>query len=127
MKIPLLLQPVSAGFPSPADDFIDKKLDLNELLIKHPEATYFARVKGDSMKNAGIHPDDILIIDKSLSIKNGSIVVAALDGEFTLKRIKKLNESFYLVPENNNYKPIKVNEDDDFQIFGVVKNVIKFV
>jgi len=123
-KLPLFIEPVFAGFPSPADDFIDKKLDLNEHLIKHPTATFFVRVAGDSMQKAGIHNGDILIVDRSLEPRDNSIVIALLDNEFTVKRIKKQKGNLYLVPENSRFKPTRVNEDMDFEIWGVVTHAI---
>ncbi|MCA9386955.1 translesion error-prone DNA polymerase V autoproteolytic subunit [Candidatus Dojkabacteria bacterium] len=123
--IPVFSTSVSAGFPSPADDFIDRKLDLNEYLIKHPAASYFVKVNGESMKDVGINTGDLLLVDRSLDVKNGSIVIAAIDGEFTVKRVIKKDDGLYLVPENESYLPIKIDEEDEFQIFGVVKNVIK--
>ncbi len=125
IKIPLYATSVKAGFPSPADDFIERKLDLNDYLIKHPTATFFVRAEGDSMKNIGIHPGDLLVIDRSLEITDGKIVIAAIDGEFTVKRVKKVNGELFLIPENENYRPIKIDTTDEFQIFGVVSHVIK--
>ncbi len=125
VKLPFFGTSVNAGFPSPADDFVERKLDLNEYLIKHPAATFFVRATGDSMKNIGIHSGDLLIVDRSLDVVDGKIVIAAIDGEFTVKRVKKINGELFLVPENENYKPIKIDSEDEFQIFGVVKNVIK--
>lgn len=124
IKLPLYIEPVFAGFPSPADDFVEKKLDLNEFLIKHPAATFFVRVAGHSMKGAGIHNGDILIVDRSLEPKDRSIVVAIIDGEFTLKRIRKHRDNLYLTPENPKFKWIKATEEMDFQIWGVVTYVI---
>lgn len=88
-KIPLFSSRAKAGFPSPADNMIERKLDLNELIVKHPASTFFVRVAGDSMIDAGIHEDDILVIDRSLNAKNGDIILAILNGEFTVKRLKK--------------------------------------
>lgn len=127
LDIPFFSTAISAGFPSPADDFIDRKLDLNEYLIKHPAATYFVRVQGESMKNIGINTGDLLLVDRSLDVKSGSIVIASVDGEFTVKKVVKKDDGMYLVAENENYVPIKIREDDEFQIFGVVKNVIKSI
>jgi len=123
--LPTMFATIHAGFPSPADDFIETKLDLNDYLIKHPAATYFIRVTGDSMTNAGIDNEDLLIVDRALQVYDGSIVIACVDGEFTLKRVKSINNELYLVPENSRYYPIKIREEDNLQIFGVVKNVIK--
>lgn len=118
---------ISAGFPSPADDYLDVSLDLNKELIKNPSSTFLGRVKGLSMKDAGIDEGDILIIDKSLEPKNNSIAVCFIDGEFTLKRIKINKKEVFLVPANSDYKPVKINEDNDFMIWGVVSYVIKKV
>ncbi|MBP9855522.1 MAG: translesion error-prone DNA polymerase V autoproteolytic subunit [Candidatus Omnitrophica bacterium] len=126
-KFPLYLSQVPAGFPSPADDYIEKSLDLNEYLINHPESTFFVRVKGDSMINAGIQNGSVLIVDRSLEAINNKIVVAILNGEFTVKRIKKYNGSISLVPENPNYSPIEVTNNMDFEVWGVVVHVIHSV
>ncbi len=124
---PIFVSYIKAGFPSPADDFIENTLDLDEFLIEHPQATFFVKVSGDSMINAGIHSRDILIVDRSLQAYNGSIVVAVIDGEFTVKRYKKIGNTVYLLPENPNYKVIKIPENSDFLIWGVVKHVIHSV
>lgn len=118
---------VAAGFPSPADDFLEDKLDLNEKLIKHPAATFFVRVAGNSMIKAGIYSGDMLIVDRSLEPKSGSIVVAILNGDFTVKRISKRAGRLFLMPENRNYKPIEISEESNFQVWGVVTNVIRNV
>lgn len=124
-KLPLFADLVSAGFPSPADDYIDKKLDLNELLIKHPAATFYVRVSGDSMIDANIFDGDILVIDKSQQAKSGNIVIAALNGEFTVKRLDITVDGISrLVPENPAFKPVVLHESDDFSVFGVVTHVI---
>ena len=115
---------VSAGFPSPADDFIDTKLDLNEHLIRHPSATFFVRASGDSMIGAGIHSGDILIVDRSLEAANNAIVIAALEGELTVKRFKKKNGRVFLLPENKEYKIIDITHNETFSIWGVVTYVI---
>ncbi|MBF0478934.1 MAG: translesion error-prone DNA polymerase V autoproteolytic subunit [Candidatus Omnitrophica bacterium] len=124
MKLPLYVSPVKAGFPSPAEDFIDKKLDLNEHLIKHPAATFFVKVSGDSMLNAGILSGDILIVDRSLEPTNGKIIVAILNGEFTVKYFKKLSGKVVLSAANPKYPDIQITADMDFQIWGVVTNAI---
>lgn len=124
IKIPLFEMRVRAGFPSPADDAIEKKLDLNELLIKHPAATFFVRVEGDSMKNSGIHDGDILIVDRSLKPQNRKIVVAILNGEFTVKRVLIKKEGLYLAPENPRYPLIEVTKEMDFEVWGVVSHII---
>ncbi|MBN1970097.1 MAG: translesion error-prone DNA polymerase V autoproteolytic subunit [Candidatus Delongbacteria bacterium] len=124
LKLPLYNSSVQAGFPSPADDYIDKKLDLNEYLIKHPAATFFVRVAGDSMINAGIHNNDILIVDRALNPCNGNIVIAVLDGELTVKRLKYEKSKVYLEPENPKYPVLEVYDESQFEIWGVVTNVI---
>lgn len=115
---------VSAGFPSTADSFEGEKLDLNELLIKHPAATFFLRVSGSSMIKAGIHHNDILIVDRSLEPTHGKIVIAALNGELTVKRLYRHNNVIRLMPENDDYQPIEVKREMDLHIWGVVTNVI---
>lgn len=124
MKFSLFQMPVQAGFPSPADDFVEKSLDLNELLIEHPAATFFVRVQGTSMKDAHIHDGDVLIVDKSKEASSGSIVVAVINGEFTVKRIQMQGDSVFLVPENKKFAPIAVTREMDFQVWGVVTYVI---
>lgn len=124
IKLPLYSSKIKAGFPSPADDYIEKELDLNTHLIKHPAATFFLKVEGDSMINAGIHSGDILIVDKALETKNNSVVIAVINGELTVKRIFKNEKKLYLMPENQNYKPIEVKPDMDFQVWGIVTYVI---
>ena len=115
---------VQAGFPSPADDFIERSLDLNEHLISHPSATFFVRVSGDSMIGAGIHHNDILIVDRSLKPKSDSIIIAVLNGELTVKRLNIKENNYSLVPENPEYEVIHVNEDMEFQVWGVVTSVV---
>ena len=124
LKLPLFTAKVPAGFPSPADDFIESKLDLNELLIKHPAATFFVRVDGESMIGAGIHNNDILVVDRSLEAKHNKIVIAVVNGELTVKRLVKKGEETYLMAENIKYSPLKVTEEMSFQIWGVVTAVI---
>lgn len=124
LSLPLYATSVSAGFPSPADDFVDTKLDLNEYLVKHPAATFFVRVSGNSMIKAGIFTEDILIVDRSLDPQNGSIVIAVLNGELTVKRLKIDNKRIFLIPENSSFKAIEVTEDADFRVWGVVTSVI---
>lgn len=115
---------ISAGFPSPADDYIDKKLDLNEFLIRHPAATFFVRVSGDSMIDAGINSGDILIVDRALEPAENRIVIAALNGELTVKRMRKACGRIYLIPENAAYDPIEVTSEMQFEVWGVVSHVI---
>ncbi len=121
---PLYLAKIPAGFPSPADDFIDKKLDLNEHLVKHPAATFFVKVQGSSMTGAGIHSGDILIVDRSLEPADKKIVVAALGGELTVKRLRKAKGRVYLVSENPDYKAIEVTPEMNIEVWGVVVHVI---
>lgn len=122
--IPLFECSVSAGFPSPADDFIDKKLDLNEALIKHPAATFFVKVQGESMQDIGIFNQDLLIVDRSLNPKDGQVIVAVLNGEFTVKQIKRKNNQLFLVPQNKAFSPIEITKEMDFLIWGVVTYAI---
>ncbi len=124
IKVPLYASAVSAGFPSPADDYLELSLDLNKYLIKHPAATFYVRVKGDSMINAGIHDGDLLIVDKSVEPENNDVVVCVINGEFTVKRLKKVNEEIYLIPENSHYQAVKISENMDFQVWGVVTYTI---
>jgi DNA polymerase V len=126
-RLPLFENPVVAGFPSPADDDIEDKLDLNELLIKHPSATFFLRVSGSSMINAGIHHNDILIVDRSISPAHGKIVIAAVNGELTVKRLHLEKQKVQLVAENPAYPPIEIKEGSDLHIWGVVTSVIHSV
>lgn len=116
---------VSAGFPSPALDYEKERIDLNEIVIKNPEATYYAKVDGDSMKETGIMDGDLLVVDKSIEAQDGQIAVCFLNGEFTLKRLKYFGKELWLIPENKAYVPIQVEEESDFRIWGVVTYVIK--
>ena len=119
-KIPLLTDSVSAGFPSPADDYTEENIDLNEHLISNPFSTFFLKVKGDSMINAGIKDKDLIIVDKSLIAKPGNIIIAMIDGEFTIKRLSIKNNELYLKAENNNYSDFRFKGHIDVQIWGVV-------
>ncbi len=118
---------ISAGFPSPAEDFKESRISLDKELIKHPEATFYARVSGDSMVNAGLDDGDLLIIDRSLEPQNNKIAVCFIDGEFTVKRLKIQGKKVTLMPENPKYKPIKVTPESDLIIWGIVTYVIKAV
>lgn len=124
LNLPLFESRVAAGFPSPADDHVEASLDLNQHLIKHPTATFFVRVSGESMVNAGINNNDILIVDRSLEPKHGDIVVAALNGELTVKRLQLKGDKVILQPENPEYPIIEVSKDIEFVIFGVVTSVV---
>ncbi|EIJ38309.1 MULTISPECIES: LexA family protein [Galbibacter] len=116
---------ISAGFPSPAEDFKETTIDLNKALIKNKEATFYARVSGQSMTGAGLDDGDLLIIDKSIEPVNGKIAVCFIEGEFTVKRLKIEKGELFLMPENKRYKPIKVEENDELIIWGIVTYVIK--
>ena len=122
-----LYNSVAAGFPSPAEDHMDSSLDLNQHLIKHPSATFYVYARGDSMVSAGISDGDMLIVDRSLEATNDSIVVAIINGEFTVKSISKVNEHLYLMPHNTSYNPIEITEEMDFEIWGVVTHSIHSV
>jgi len=122
---PFIDQGISAGFPSPAQDFIDLSIDLNKELIKHPSSTFFGRVRGSSMKDAGINNGDLLIVDKSMNPTDGKIAVCFIDGEFTVKRLKVEKDCCWLVPENESYEPIRVTAENDFIVWGIVIYVIK--
>ena len=118
---------ISAGFPSPAEDFKQQRLSLDQVLVKNKLSTFFARVSGQSMVNAGIDDNDLLVIDRSLEPEHNRIAVCFLDGEFTVKRLKVDKNGVWLQPENPNYPIIKITEDNDFVIWGIVTNVIKKV
>lgn len=124
LKRPLIGAHVPAGFPSPAQDYIEGMLDLNEHLVRHPSATFFMHADGYSMKNAGINPGDLLIVDRALEASSNKIIIAIVDGELTLKRLKIEGGRYYLIPENDEFEPIVIEEDVDFVIWGVVTYVI---
>jgi len=124
MELPLYASGVSAGFPSPADDYVDVKLDLNKHLIQHPSATFYVKVKGNSMEDANIKDGDMLVVDRSLEARHKDVVVCILEGEFTVKRLIKEGQHIILQPENKAYQPIKVNPEMDFAIWGVVSYII---
>jgi DNA polymerase V len=126
-RLPFYQCAVAAGFPSPAESEMDGELDLNDLLIKHPVATFFVRVAGSSMIKAGIHHNDILVVDRSLEPLSGKIVIASINGELTVKRLYKEGPKVQLVAENDDYPPIDINEDMEVRIWGVVTNVIHSV
>ncbi len=123
----LIEQGISAGFPSPADDFKEIRISLDKELVRNKDATFYARVSGESMIGAGLDDGDLLVIDRSLSPENGKIAVCLVDGEFTVKRIKKEKNKLYLMPENKKYKPIELKEENELIIWGVVEYVIKKV
>ena len=123
-SFPLFLCHVAAGFPSPADDYIEGSLDLNEHVIKHPSATYFVRASGDSMNGAGIFNGDLLIVDRSLEPIHGKVVIAEVDGQLTVKRLSKLKDDFSLQSENASYPPIELQEGNEVVVWGVVTHVL---
>ncbi len=125
VKRPLYASRPAAGFPAPGDDLIEKSLDLNDLLIDNPAATFFVRVEGDSMEGAGIFSGDILIIDRSVSLKSGQIVVAAVYGEMVVKRLDIKQGNSQLLSENSAYEPIKLSEAEDCYIWGVVVGSVR--
>ena len=124
LQLPLFSCKVSAGFPSPAQDYVEQTLDLNQLCIQRPAATFFVRVEGESMIEAGIFHNDILVVDRSVTPVHGDIVVAQVDGEFTVKELC-LKPRLMLIPRNGAYQPICLASDNELQIFGVVTNVIR--
>ena len=124
LRLPLFLSRISAGFPSPADDYVEAKLSLDEHFVSRPEATFFLRVQGDSMIGAGIHDGDLLIVDKSLTPQHGSIVIAEVHGELTVKRLYRKNGVISLRAENPAYRAIPINEESQLVVWGVVTNVV---
>lgn len=124
LNLPLFASRVQAGFPSPADDYLEASLDLNQHLIQHPAATFFVRASGESMINAGIHNNDILVVDRSLEPKHGDIIIAALNSELTVKRLHVSHKKVILKPENPDYPVIEITEEMEFLIWGVVTSVI---
>tara|TARA_B100000683_G_scaffold64516_1_gene62928 strand:+ start:630 stop:1079 length:450 start_codon:yes stop_codon:yes gene_type:complete len=124
LDIPFYQSNVPAGFPSPAEDFMDLDLNLQAYLVQHPSATFCVRVTGDSMQNAGIFSGDVMVVDRALEPKNNTIVLAVLDGEFTVKRIQKKGNQLFLKPENQTFKPIEITEEMDFKVWGVVTHII---
>ena len=125
LRVPLFLERVSAGFPSPAADYIEKTLDLNELCIQHPAATFFVRVDGESMIGAGIFPGDVLVVDRSLRAQHGDIIIASLESEMTVKELHLNPPPVYLLPRNPAYQPILIEEGMVLEVFGVVTNVVR--
>ena len=123
-EVPMYSNKVAAGFPSPADDYLEDKIDLNQYLVKHPAATFLVRASGESMINAGIFPNDILVVDRSLKAEDGKVVIAVVDNELTVKRYRKRGKSIVLEPENEAYDPIIISEESEAFVWGVVTNVI---
>lgn len=116
---------IRAGFPSPAQDYMEQAIDLNKEIVKHPASTFYGRVVGNSMSGEGIDDGDILVIDKSLELINGDLAVCFINGEFTVKRVKLEKDFAWLVPSNPDYQPIKVTKDDEFTIWGIVTYTVK--
>ena len=124
IELPLFLERVACGFPSPAQDYVEDRLDLNRLAVRHPSATYFIKVSGDSMIGAGISDGDLLVVDSSRTAEHGDIVIAAVEGEFTVKRLQ-LRPTVQLIPMNSAYSPIIVGSEDTLDVFGVVTFIVK--
>lgn len=126
-SIPLMSHKASCGFPSPADDYLDRPLDFNELLVANPAATFAVRVGGDSMINAGLYPDDIAVVDRSLTARDKNIILALVDGEFTIKRYRKKGSRVWLQAENPAYNDIKISEETAFEVWGVIKHSVRML
>ena len=124
MGLPLYLAPVEAGFPSPADDYLDRRLDLHQHLVRNEAATFFLRAHGESMLGAGIHDGDLLIVDRSMDAAHRKVVIAALDGELTVKRLLHREGRVLLAPENPRFEPIDITESESVHIWGVVTYVV---
>jgi DNA polymerase V len=123
-RVPLYLNPIAAGFPVTTEDYVEGKIDLNRHLIKHPESTFLVRVAGESMRDAGIHPSDLLVVDRAMEPISGKVVIAVVNGELTVKRLRKHRDKLWLMPENPDFQPIEIDENADLHIWGVVTNVI---
>ena len=126
LALPLFMERVPCGFPSPAQDYVEQRIDLNKLIVQHPSSTYFLRVSGESMTGAGINDGDMLVVDSALRASHGDIVVASVEGEFTVKRLQ-LQRCLQLMPMNRQFKPIAISTEDALEVFGVVTYVIKSV
>tara|TARA_B100001989_G_C24533897_1_gene463240 strand:- start:377 stop:811 length:435 start_codon:yes stop_codon:yes gene_type:complete len=123
----LIEQGISAGFPSPADDFREIRISLDKELVKNTESTFYARISGNSMEGAGMSDGDLIVIDRSLNPENNKIAVCFIDGEFTIKRIELKKQKLFLKPENKNYRKIEISEENNLKIWGIVTYVIKSV
>lgn len=123
----LAQEKISAGFPSPADDFKELRISIDQEVVRNEEATFYARVSGESMQGAGLDDGDLLVIDRSMEPKNGKIAVCCIDGEFTVKRLKVVEDGVFLIPENPKYQPIKVTEENELIVWGIVTYVVKKV
>ena len=124
VTFPLFSDLVQCGFPSPAADYVEQRIDLNQLLIQHPSATYFVKASGDSMIDGGISDGDLLFVDSAITASHGDIVIAAVDGEFTVKKLQ-LRPTVQLIPMNSAYSPITISSEDTLDVFGVVIHVVK--
>lgn len=124
LELPLVSGKVSAGFPSPAEDYLEMKLDIVKHMIKHPAATFFVRVTGSSMIKAGIQDGDLLVVDRSLQPTNNSVAICLINGEFTVKRLQKSGKKLFLQPENPDFKPLEVADGSEFEVWGIVSYVI---
>jgi DNA polymerase V len=127
LRVPMMAWSASAGFPSPAEDYVDRPLDFNELLIEHPAATFAIRIEGDSMTGAGIFPGDIAVVDRARTPVNGSIVLALLDGAFTVKRYRKRSGAIWLQAENPAYPDLRLTDDSVFEVWGVIARSIRML
>jgi DNA polymerase V len=125
--VPLMATSAACGFPSPADDYLDRPLDFNDLLIENPSATFAVRIAGESMKGAGLFPGDIAVVDRSRTAVDGSIVLALIDGEFTIKRYRKKGARIWLQAENPAFANIELNEDSGFEVWGVIAKSIRML
>lgn len=125
LPLPYADEGIRAGFPSPAQDYMELAIDLNKELIKHPTSTFYGRVVGDSMRDEGIEEGDILVIDKSLELMDDDLAVCFIDGDFTVKRVRLESDAAWLVPSNVKYPPIKVTKDNEFMVWGIVTYTIK--
>lgn len=123
-KLPLFLEPVKAGFPSPAETHMETTLDLNDYIIRHPAATFFVKVRGNSMTNAGIQSDDILVVDRSLPPYDGATIIAVVNSEMVVKRVIQMRNRLYILPDNPDCRPMEVTAEMNFQVWGVVTYVI---
>ncbi len=126
LKLPKPYLPkIMAGFPSPAEDFTELSISLDQLLVKNPPATFMAYAEGESMINMGVHHGDIIIVDRSLSPRNEDIIVAVLEGEFLIKQFSNTGDKIRLIPHNSKYPIIYIKEDSDFQVWGVIVHSIR--
>lgn len=125
LVVPVFVTPIRAGFPSPADDYLDQPLDFNELLIAHPAATFAVRIAGDSMEGIGLFAGDIAVVDRALTATNGKIILGILDGQFTIKRYRVRGREVWLEAANPNYKKIEITEEMVFEVWGVVQHTIR--